>query len=213
MIKDYIYRSYDKNYIDQVKRSMGDMMQYACLDNHYNPDSFFKMFLDSGIARKIEIGDTSIIAGKSGIEIADMVFEANGLEAMFEPVWDNSYSEYYWAGYMLALYQWYTSKRFEDIWKYMSITKLLSRYEKLHQINYMYALDEIDEMVKNENKLPLNILRIARGLSQVQLAKRANMDISQIQRLEYGERKVENLTLKTAINLANALNVDVKDIA
>lgn len=38
------------------------------------------------------------------------------------------------------------------------------------------------------------------------------MDISQIQRLEYGERKTENLSLKTAINLAYALGGDVRQL-
>lgn len=213
MMKDYTYRSYDENYVKQVKENMGDMLQYACLDNNYNPDTFFKMFLDSGLARKIEIGDIATIAGKSGIELADLVLVSCGLKAEFEPVWNGDYSIYYWAGYILAEYQWYTSKRFEDIWKHMSIRKLLLKYEKLHQINTMYALEEIDEMVNDKNKIPLNQLRVAKGLTQKELAKRASMNISQIQRLEYGERKVENLTLKSAINLAKALGVSVNDIA
>lgn len=212
MIKDYSYKSYDKCYLSQVMGIMGDMMEYACLDNRFNPDTFFKMFLDSGIARRIEMGDPSYVAGKSGIEIADLVFSSYHIEPDFKANTRYEYSEYYWAGWILAQYQWYTSKRFEEIWRYMSVTKLLWYYERLHQIDIMQALDEIDEMVDPHKKFAISLLRRSKGLTQNELAKRAHMDISQIQRLEYGERKVENLTLKSAINLANALGVDVKDL-
>lgn len=38
------------------------------------------------------------------------------------------------------------------------------------------------------------------------------MSISQIQRLEYGERSVANLTLKTALSLSKALCVSVEEM-
>jgi hypothetical protein len=38
------------------------------------------------------------------------------------------------------------------------------------------------------------------------------MSISQLQRLEYGERKVENLPLKSALSLAKALRVEMEEL-
>ena len=38
------------------------------------------------------------------------------------------------------------------------------------------------------------------------------MSVSALQRIEYGERKVENLSLKTALALADALGVDVEEL-
>lgn len=55
-------------------------------------------------------------------------------------------------------------------------------------------------------------LRTAAGLSQRALADRARLNISQVQKLEAGTIKPENVTLKTALALAEALGVDVKDL-
>ena len=55
-------------------------------------------------------------------------------------------------------------------------------------------------------------LRIQYGLTQQELADEAHMTVSQLQRLEYGERKVENLSLKTALALAEALGVEVSEL-
>lgn len=52
---------------------MGDMLEYACLDCDYDPDSFWKMFIYSGLARRFEVGDVSVIAGKFGPELAFIV--------------------------------------------------------------------------------------------------------------------------------------------
>ena len=47
---------------------------------------------------------------------------------------------------------------------------------------------------------------------QQELAGRAHMSISQLQRLEYGERKSWNLSLKAVLALANALGVNVEEL-
>lgn len=55
-------------------------------------------------------------------------------------------------------------------------------------------------------------MRKIKGLTQQELAERAHMSVSQLQRLEYGERKVENLSLKTDLALARALNIEVEEL-
>ena len=73
-------------------------------------------------------------------------------------------------------------------------------------------------MLRNEGGYVVDIghrmkdLRIQYGLTQQELADEAHMTVSQLQRLEYGERKVENLSLKTALALARALGVEVSEL-
>ena len=55
-------------------------------------------------------------------------------------------------------------------------------------------------------------IRIARGLSQRQLAAQSNVHQVMIARLESGERPIANIRLSTAIALADALGVDVRDL-
>lgn len=55
-------------------------------------------------------------------------------------------------------------------------------------------------------------IRKARGLSQRQLAMLSAVHHIQIAKLESGERPIANIRLSTAIALADALNVDVRDL-
>lgn len=55
-------------------------------------------------------------------------------------------------------------------------------------------------------------IRSARGLSQRQLAAQSNVHQVMIARLESGERPIANIRLSTAIALADALGVDVREL-
>ena len=52
--------------------------------------------------------------------------------------------------------------------------------------------------------------RLEKGLTPSALAKHTGMNIRQIQKIESGEVKLENVTLKNALALAEALGLDVK---
>lgn len=52
--------------------------------------------------------------------------------------------------------------------------------------------------------------RITANLTQKELAEIAGINIRQIQKIEKGEISVENITLKNALALADALSVDVR---
>lgn len=54
--------------------------------------------------------------------------------------------------------------------------------------------------------------RKKQGLTQTDLANRAELNIRQIQKIENGEAKTENITLKTMQAIAQALNTKIDDI-
>lgn len=55
-------------------------------------------------------------------------------------------------------------------------------------------------------------LRQQRGLTQQELADRAEMHIRQIQKIEAGETLTEKMTLKNALSLARALGIPVEQL-
>lgn len=62
---------------------------------------------------------------------------------------------------------------------------------------------------------PITMLEWARrmaGMTQAELAEKSGVHSRQIQRVEIGEAEVGNLTAKNLIALADALEVDVKDL-
>lgn len=54
--------------------------------------------------------------------------------------------------------------------------------------------------------------RKKQGLTQTELANRAGLNIRQVQKIENGEVKTENITLKTMQAIAQALNVKIDDL-
>ena len=55
-------------------------------------------------------------------------------------------------------------------------------------------------------------LRKQRGLSQRKLAAAAEIDNSKIERLEYGQNKIEDVSLKVAKRLSDALGVTMEEL-
>ena len=58
----------------------------------------------------------------------------------------------------------------------------------------------------------LKKLRTAKNMTQKQLADGSGVNIRQIQRVENGDSDMSNITLGNAIKLADALDVDVKEL-
>lgn len=205
--------AYDEMYVEGAMLRMGDMLEYACLDCGYDPDAFWKMFIQSGIARRFEVGDVSVVAGKSGPELAYMILhDIDHKWAFPDPKWREDRSDLYWSGWVLAYFQWEQNRPFSEIWESISIRMLQKMYPTLHEADITKAIETMEAMLKHSGKSTVQTLRLIRGMTQQELAERANMTVSQLQRIEYGERKVENLSLKTAIALAKALGVSVEEM-
>ena len=205
--------AYDEMYVEGAMVRMGDMLEYACLDCDYDPDSFWSMFIRSGLARRFEIGDVSVVAGKSGPELAYMVLSKADHRRNFpKPKWREDRSDLYWCGWVLAYYQWDRDVTFSRLWDRISIRMLQKMYPALHEADITKAVEEMDALMKPGEKRSVHSLRLLRGLTQKELADKAHMTVSQLQRIEYGERKTENLSLKTALALAKALGVEVEEL-
>ena len=58
----------------------------------------------------------------------------------------------------------------------------------------------------------VKMYRKKQGLTQAELANRAELNIRQIQKIENGEVKTENITLKTMQAIAQALNAKIDDL-
>lgn len=58
----------------------------------------------------------------------------------------------------------------------------------------------------------VKMYRKKQGLTQADLANRAGLNIRQIQKIENGEVRTENITLKTMQAIAQAFNVKIDDL-
>lgn len=58
----------------------------------------------------------------------------------------------------------------------------------------------------------VKMYRKKQGLTQADLANRAGLNIRQIQKIENGEVRTENITLKTMQAIAQVLNAKIDDL-
>lgn len=110
--------AYQEIYLSNAQSALGDAFDYAVNTCGIAGNDFTKLFIASTISRRMENGEPAYLFGKSGIEIVhDIVQETTGKALTTQPQENMWRSCEYWIGWAVAYYQWYSSKKFSDIFK------------------------------------------------------------------------------------------------
>lgn len=208
--------AYSELYLDDAMQNLGDMVEYAVCDLGFDPDVFFGWFISSGIASKFEKGNPKYITGMSGFELAEAVLtETNVAHEKREPSFVEFKGREYWAGWILAYYQWETGKRFEDIVKDgLTLSTVFSMYV-LHEADeskFVEAANEIIARNRENRKTKLFEIRKARGFTQQQLSKASGVSLRMIQLYEQKQNDISKAQATIVISLAKALGCEVEDL-
>lgn len=208
--------AYSELYLDDAMNNLGDMVEFAVCDLGFDPDEFFGWFISSGIASKFEKGNPKYIAGLSGFELAEAVLrETNVSYEKREPSYVEFKGREYWAGWILAYYQWETGKRFEDIVKDgLTLSTVFSMYI-LHEADESKFVDAANELIarnKEKRKSKLSDIRKARGFTQQQLSKASGVTLRMIQLYEQRQNDISKAQVTVVIDLAKALDCEVEDL-
>ena len=79
-------RAYREIYLSKAQAALGDTFDYAVNACGIPGEDFVKLFITSTISRRMENGEPSVLAGKSGIELAsDVMLETTGKSLDAEP--------------------------------------------------------------------------------------------------------------------------------
>ncbi len=142
--------AYKETYLSDAMNNLGDMFDYAICDLQYNPETFYSQFLNSGVAKAFGRGNPKYIAGLSGIELAiEVIYQTEGKRPTTAASEEFDRSPEYWAGWVLAYYQWNTSYSFDYIKKQgLTITRILSLYPTLHEADLSKFISIADGIIK-----------------------------------------------------------------
>lgn len=208
--------AYSELYLDDAMLNMGDMIDYAVRDLGCDPDEFFGWFISSGIADRFGKGNPKYVGGMSGYELVDLVLnETNIVIEKREPTYRNYKGREYWAGWILAYYQWFSNKRFEDIVKDgLPLSKVLSMYilHEADESKFVETANEIIERNVQERKTRLQEIRKARGFTQQELSAASGVTLRMIQLYEQKQNDIRKAQANVVLSLAKALGCDVEDI-
>lgn len=206
--------AYREIYLSNAQSALGDAFDYAINTCHIPGDDFVKLFVASTVSRRMENGEPSLLSGKSGIEIAiEVIAETTGKQLETEPQERMERSVEYWIGWAVAYYQWYSSRRYSDIFKVLSFYDLQKMYYTLHEADITKFVDIAEERIKEHFKdTNLKRIRTTYGCTQAELAKLSGVTLRSIQMYEQRRKDINKASAETLYSIAKVLGCTIEDL-
>lgn len=206
--------AYQEIYLSKAQSVLGDAFDYAVNACGIPGKDFVKLFIVSSVSNRMENGEPACIAGKSGIEIVvEIVPETKGQELQIEPQEHFERSKEYWIGWAVAYYQWYSSRKYSDIFKVISYEDLLKMYYTLHEADITKFVDIVDSRMKKYSfETNLKRIRTAYGFTQAGLAEHSGVSLRSIQMYEQRNKNINKASVETMYSFAKVLGCTMEDL-
>ena len=210
-------RAYFDEYLDDAMNNLGDMFDYAVNDCGYDAEEFFTHFIVSGVAAAFEKGNPKYVAGLTGAELAsEVVYRTQKTRLDTEPSEDIDKSPEYWAGWILAYYQWHTARRFDYMRKNgLNMERVLLLYPLLHEADVTKFVDVANQIIEKNGAAGVsNLQRIrkAGGMTQSKLAEESGAALRMIQLYEQRGKDINKAQAGTLAGIARVLGCEVEDL-
>lgn len=206
--------AYTETLLHKVQDRLSDMMDYAVNDLKIEPDVFFQLFATSKFARRIEAGDKILVYGRSGIELAQDVLLEKTDRTDFSPSRPNMQrTPAYWAGWIIAYYQWRSEWTFLEISEALPFTTVMQMYKIYHEAPEDRFADAADRiMAEKHPETRLRRIRNAYGCSQSELAKASGVGLRSIQLYEQRKKNINHAEAWHLKSLAQVLGCSIEDL-
>lgn len=206
--------AYDKIYLDVAQTALGCMLDFAVNDLKYELDVFYKLFITSGTARRFENGDPSIVAGRSGFELAyEVILETMGDVDIVVPQFRTDRSKEYWTGWALAYYQWEKDLSFSDINKAVPIDTVRDLYSPYHEMDIRQFVDKMNEIYSYSSpETRLKAMRMRMAITQRKLAELSGIPQRTIQQYEQRQKNINKAQAEYLLRLSKVLKCSMEEL-
>jgi len=147
--------AYNKNFLYDAMLSLAEALDYAINDVGIEPNAFSEMLTVSSIGREFGYGDPKYVLGMSGIELADRIIESSKKKNIkkVSRSRDTRYSKTpeYWAGWILAYWQWKSGRTFKDILSRVGLSDIIKMYHPYHEAGEDKFVEDMEERIRQEN--------------------------------------------------------------
>ena len=206
--------AYQEMYLSRAQQVVGEVFEVGI--NHFNISGklFLQMFIVSSASKRLEVGEPSYIAGKSGKDIAyEIINETYGKMIMEDKDDYITNSIEYWIGWAVAYYQWYSSRKYSEIFQVVSYDDLLRMYYTLHEADISKFVEVLNEKIK-EFFLETNLkrIRLVANITQLELSKRSGVSLRSIQMYEQRNKDINKASIETVYKLARTLGCTMEDL-
>lgn len=202
--------AYNHYYLEDAMNNVGNMLDCAVNAVHCDISVFFEMFLASGVASQIQIGNPRFVSGLSGVELCQKVFEKSSdfdiKEIDYQPF---ERTKEFWAGWSLAYYQWFRAKSFLYIQRNgLDIKRIVEMYPTLHEADLSKFVETADSIIESylvERPNVLKTIRKQARLTQQRLAEISGVTLRMIRAYEQGDQDICKAEAQTVFALSKAL--------
>lgn len=206
--------AYQEIYLSKAQSVLGDAFDYAVNTCDIPGSDFVKLFIVSSVSKRMEHGEPAFLAGKSGIEIVvDVIAETKGQELHIELQEHMGRSREYWTGWAVAYYQWWSGRKYSDIFKVISFEDLQMMYYTLHEADISKFVDIADARMKEYFPTTnLKRIRTAYGCTQAELAERSGVSLRSIQMYEQRNKDINKASVDAIYRIAKVLGCTMEDL-
>ena len=206
--------AYQEIYLSKAQSVLGDAFDYAVNTCNISGEDFVKLFIASSISKRMENGEPACLSGKSGLEIVvEIVAETRNLELQIAHKENFGRSKEYWIGWAVAYYQWYSSRKYREIFAVIDYEDLQKMYYTLHEADITKFVDIVNSKMKEYfNETNLKRIRTAYGFTQAELAERSGVSLRSIQMYEQRNKNINKASADTIYSFAKVLGCEMEDI-
>ena len=206
--------AYQEIYLSKAQAALGDAFDYAVKACRIPGEEFVKLFTASTVSKRLENGEASVLAGKSGIELViDIVLETTGKQLEVKPQEQFGRSGEYWIGWAVCYYQWFSARSYSDIFKVFSFGDLENIYYTLHEADVTKFAEIAEERMQEFfHETNLKRIRSSYGCSQSELAKRSGVSLRSIQMYEQRNKDINKASAETLYRIAKVLGCTIENL-
>lgn len=206
--------AYQEIYLSKAQSALGDAFDYAVNACGFSGSDFVKLFAASSISKRMENGEPACLAGKSGIEIVvEVIAETMGKNLPAKSHEHFGRSKEYWIGWAAAYYQWYSGRKYSDIFKVVSFEDLQAMYYTLHEADISKFADIMETRMREHfPETNLKRIRAAYGYTQAELARRSHVSLRAVQMYEQRNKNINKASVEAVYRLAKALGCTMEDL-
>lgn len=204
--------AYQETLVNKAQIKVGQAFDVAINQLGINGEEFVSYFIKSSISKRIELGDTVIILGKSGNEIVcDIIYEILNKTIDLEIKEEYKRSKQYWIGWSITYYQWFSDRSFKEIFKAVSYSDLEKMYSTLHEADISKFTEIIDKKIREYySQTNLKKYRTNSDKTQRELADISGVSLRSIQMYEQRQKDINKASGETLYRLSKALSIPIE---
>lgn len=140
--------AYNGIYLDSAQDILGHAFDWVANTCDDDLAAFCARLAKSKISTLFESGYPRYIAGCNGAELVNMVMEDLGLHVYKQPYeFYSDRSPEYWAGWVLAYFQWSKNLTFKSIFQKVPLERILNLYPLGHEQDVRNIVDILSAWV------------------------------------------------------------------